>query len=160
MLTEPEQREIEGLLAHYEQKRAAGAEALLVVQRHRRWISDETLRDVAQLLDLSPDELDSVATAFNLIFRRPVGKHVILVCDSVSCWIMGQNPLTEHLTARLGIRYGETTADGLFTLLPIACLGACDHAPAIMIDDELHGDLDAARLDKLLDEYSAKERSA
>jgi NADH-quinone oxidoreductase subunit E len=153
MLTDQEQREIDELLAHYEQPRAAAAEALMAVQRHRRWVSDETLRDVAQFLDLSPEELDSVATAFNLIFRRPVGKHVILMCDSVSCWILGQNPLTLHLTARLGIRYGETTPDGLFTLLPVACLGACDHAPAMMIDDELYGDLDAAKLDGILDEY-------
>jgi NADH-quinone oxidoreductase subunit E len=102
---------------------------------------------------MSPDELDGVATFYNLIFRRPVGRHVILICDSVSCWIMGYEALREAFHARLGVRLGETTADGRFTLLPIVCLGACDHAPTIMIDEDLHHDVDAARLDSLLERY-------
>ena len=94
-------------------------EALKIVQRHRGWVSDDGLRDVADILDMTPDELDSVATFYNLIFRKPVGRHVILICDSVSCWIMGyeRDPAT-YLKERLGIGLGETTADGRFTLLP------------------------------------------
>jgi NADH-quinone oxidoreductase subunit E len=99
---------------------------------------------------MSPDELDSVATFYNLIYRKPVGRHVILVCDSVSCWIMGYDPIREHLSSRLGIGLGETTQDGRFTLLPIVCLGTCDHAPAMMVDDELYGDLDPAKIDEIL----------
>jgi len=152
MLSEQERREIEAILAHYPEKRAAATEALQIVQRHRAWISDESLRDVADALDMTPEELDGLATGFNLIYRRPVGKHVILICDSVTCWIMGYDGLLEHLEARLAIGLGETTADGLFTLLPIACLGACDHAPAMMIDDALYGDLDAAKIDQILEE--------
>jgi len=152
MLSEQERREIEAILAHYPEKRAAGTEALQIVQRHRGWVSDESLRDVADALDMTPEELDGLATGFNLIYRRPVGKHVILICDSVTCWIMGYDGLLEHLEARLAIGLGETTADGLFTLLPIACLGACDHAPAMMIDDALYGDLDAAKIDQILEE--------
>jgi NADH-quinone oxidoreductase subunit E len=103
---------------------------------------------------MTPAELDAVATFYNLIFRKPVGKHVILVCDSVSCWIMGYERILQHLRDRLGIVLGETTADGVFTLLPIVCLGACDQAPAMMIDDELYGDLDAAKIDEILANYS------
>jgi NADH-quinone oxidoreductase subunit E len=79
-----------------------------------------------------------------------VGRHIILVCDSVSCWIMGYESMVRHLQERLGIGLGETTADGVFTLLPIACLGACDQAPAMMIDDELYGNLDEKKIDEIL----------
>jgi NADH-quinone oxidoreductase subunit E len=154
MLTEEERREIEAELTHYQQKRAVCIEALKIVQRHRGWVSDDAIRDLAEHLEMTPDELDSVATFYNLIFRRPVGKHIILICDSVTCWILGYERLRQHLTARLGIQLGETSADGRFTLLPIVCLGTCDHAPALMIDDDLHRDLEPAELDEILAKYS------
>jgi NADH-quinone oxidoreductase subunit E len=150
MLSEEEQREIEAEVANYEQKKAACIDAMKIVQEHRGWVSDEAIQDLAGFLDMSPDELDSVATFYNLIYRKPVGRHVILVCDSVSCWIMGYDPIREHLSSRLGIGLGETTQDGRFTLLPIVCLGTCDHAPAMMVDDELYGDLDPAKIDEIL----------
>ena len=87
MLTDQEKKEIQRELGKYAQKRAAGPEALKIVQRHRGWVSDENLSDVARFLDMTDEELDSVATCYNLIFRRPVGRHVILICDSVTCWI-------------------------------------------------------------------------
>lgn len=153
MLTREEIREIEAELAHYRDKRAACTDTLKIVQRRHGWVSDEHLQEVARLLDLSPDELDGVATFYNLIFRRPVGRHVILVCDSVSCWIMGYEQLLGQLKARLGIEPGQTTSDGRFTLLPVPCLGHCDRAPALMVDDDIHTDLDAARLDEVLERY-------
>jgi NADH-quinone oxidoreductase subunit E len=153
MLTEAEKKEIEAEARHYDYKRAACVDALKVVQRHRGWVSDESLRDVAEYLEMTPDELDNVATFYNLIFRKPVGKHVILVCDSVSCWIMGYERVRQRLSERLGIGFGETTADERFTLLPIVCLGACDHAPAIMIDDDLCRDVDPEKLDAILAQY-------
>ena len=124
-----------------------------IVQRHRGWVSDESLRDIAELLGMSPADLDGVATFYNLIFRKPVGRHVIMVCDSVSCWIMGYDRIREHLSERLGIEFGETTADNRFTLLPIVCLGACDHAPAMMVDADLHSDLDPQKIDGILEKY-------
>ncbi len=153
MLSEEEKREIEVEFPRYEQKRAVGIEALKVVQRHRGWVSNEALRDVAAFLEMTPDELDNVATFYNLIYRRPVGRHVILVCDSVSCWIMGYDRLLQALSDRLMVKLGETTSDNRFTLLPIVCLGTCDHAPALMIDDDLYQDVDPARLDQLLERY-------
>jgi NADH-quinone oxidoreductase subunit E len=153
MLTEEEKREIEPELQHYEQKQAACIEAMKIIQRHRGWVSDESIQDIARLLEMTPDELDSVATFYNLIFRRPVGKHVILMCDSVSCWIMGYEGLRKHLTQRLGINLGETTPDGRFTLLPVVCLGTCDHAPALMIDNDLYRDLDPEKIDAILEKY-------
>ena len=153
MLSEDERREIEGELRHYPTKQAACIEALKIVQGHRGWVTDEGIRDIAEFLEMTPAELDSVATFYNLIFRRPVGKHVIRICNSVSCWIMGYNRLRDHLTARLGIGLGETNADGQFTLLPNQCLGTCDHAPALMIDEELYRDLDPEKVDEILNRY-------
>ncbi len=153
MLSDQEKKDIETELRRYEQKRAACVDALKIVQRHRGWVSDEALSDVAGILVMTPDELDSVATFYNLIFRRPVGNHVILVCDTISCWIVGQQEVYEHLKSRLGVDWGETTLDNNFTLLSVPCLGACDHAPAMMIDDELYGDLTPERLDEILASY-------
>jgi NADH-quinone oxidoreductase subunit E len=153
MLTSAETTEIMEELGHYEHKQAASVEALLVVQRHRGWVPDDALQSVAGLLDMTPEELDSVATFYNLIFRRPVGRHVILICDTVSCWVMGYEAIVERLGERLGITFGQTTADGRFTLLPIPCLGACDRAPAMMIDDDLYGPVQAETLDEILARY-------
>ncbi len=153
MLSAEEKEEIEAEMPNYAQKSAVVIEALKIVQRHRGWVPDESIIDIAELLKMTPAEVDSVASFYNLIFRRPVGRHVILACDSISCWIMGAERVSESLTARLGIKPGETTADGQFTLLPIVCLGTCDHAPALMIDDDLYRDVDPQKIDDLLNKY-------
>lgn len=153
MLTEEEIKEIEEHVKDYPKKRAACIEALKVVQKRRRWISDENLKDIADILDMTIDELDNVATFYNLVFRKPVGRHIILICDSVSCWITGYRQILEHLENKLGIKYGETTKDERFTLLPIPCLGTCDRAPALMIDNDLHRDLSVEKIDEILDKY-------
>jgi NADH-quinone oxidoreductase subunit E len=153
MLSDAERQEIEHHLAEYPYKRAACIEALKIVQRERGWVSDESLKDIAALLEMSPSELDNVATFYNLIFRQPVGKHVILLCDSVSCWIMGYQQIHQHLNERLGIDFGGTTSDGTFTLLPIVCLGDCDHAPVMMVDNDTYNHLDIAKIDHILATY-------
>ncbi|HYG18024.1 MAG TPA: NADH-quinone oxidoreductase subunit NuoE [Ohtaekwangia sp.] len=134
-------------------KKAACIEALKVVQEHRRWISDESLKDIALYLDMSSEELDSVATFYNLIFRKPVGRHIILLCDSITCWIMGYEQIREHLKIKLGIQYGQTTDDSRFTLLPNPCLGTCDCAPALMIDNDLYRNVTTDQLDEILKKY-------
>ena len=153
MLTEEEKKEIDVELAHSATKASASIEALNIVQRHRGWVSDDAVKDVAALLDMTVHELDAVATFYSFIFRRPVGKHVILICDSISCWVMGYNPLLDLLKAQLGIGLGETTTDKRFTLLPISCLGACDRAPAMMVDDDLYGPIMPGMLEKILGKY-------
>ncbi len=152
MLTEEEKKEIEEELKRFTHRQAACVEALKIVQKHRGWVSDE-IRGVAELLGMTPDELDAVATFYSFIFRKPVGKHIILICDSISCWVMGYDIVRQHLQKKLGISPGETTGDGQFTLLPASCLGACDHAPAMMIDDELYLDLTPHKIDAILEGY-------
>lgn len=153
MLTNEEQTEIERHLSEYPHKRAACIEALKVVQQHRGWVSDESLKDIAAVLEMSPDELDNVATFYNLIFRKPVGKHVVLLCDSISCWLMGYEKMYDHLKEKLGIDFGETTEDKDFTLLPMVCLGDCDHAPVMMVDNDHYSVLNSDKLDRIIDSY-------
>lgn len=153
MLTDEEKKEIDEELTKYRTKRAAGPEALKIVQKYRGWISDESLRDVARYLELSDEELDSVATCYNFIFRKPVGRHIVILCDSVTCWIVGYEGIREHVEHRLGIKLGQTTMDGRFTLLPAACLGACDRAPVMMVDEQLYVELTPTKVDDILDRY-------
>ncbi len=153
MLSRTEIAEIEQAASHYPDRRGACIDALRIVQRHRGWVSDAAVIELAALLAMTPDELDGVATFYSLIFRRPVGRHTILLCDSVSCWILGYERLRAHLRARHGVDFGHTTSDGRFTLLPVPCLGACDHAPAMMVDEDLHVDLTPQALDEALTRY-------
>ncbi|NLT66984.1 MAG: NADH-quinone oxidoreductase subunit NuoE [Acidobacteria bacterium] len=153
MLKPEEQQEIERELERYRDRRALCIEGLKIVQKHRGWISDEALADLGEFLGMTVEEIDGVATFYNLIYRRPVGRHVILVCDSVSCWIRGYEGLRDYLRSKLGLAMGETTPDNRFTLLPIVCLGACGSAPAMMVDNDLHVNLDPEKIDRILENY-------
>ncbi len=149
-LSAAEREAIDHEASCYPRRDAATIEALKIVQQQRGWISDDSLAAIADYLGVGAAQVEAVATFYNLIFRRPVGKRVMLLCNSVSCWIMGCDQLRAQVREQLGIDFGETSADGEFTLLPITCLGDCDHAPALMIDREHHGDVDAAKLAQLL----------
>ncbi len=153
MLTAEEIREIEDEVRHYPSREAGAIDALRIVQKHRGTLSDQSLRDAAAVLGLSREELDGVATFYNLLFRKPVGRHVILVCDSVVCWAMGYEGLREALEKRLQVGLGGTTGDGRFTLLPSVCLGACDRAPVLMVDGDTHFDVVPEGLEALLEPY-------
>ena len=154
MLTADEKRTIEAELGHCANPQAGAVEALRAVQQHRGWVSDQAVCDIADLLGLTAEEVDSIATFYSMIFREPVGRHVICVCDSVSCWIMGSESIVDHLQRSLSIRPGETTDDRRFTLLPVGCLGACHLAPAMQVDDDLHGNLTPERIDEILETYA------
>lgn len=153
MLTDEERREIEAEVRRYPTRQAVCVDAMKIVQQHRGWVSDESLRDIAALLEMSVDELEGVATFYNLVFRRPVGRHVVLVCNSVTCWMLGADRLSEETCAASGAPAGTTSPDGRFTVLPIVCLGACDHAPVMMVDDDLHHDVDPAHVGGILERY-------
>ncbi|NQY62701.1 MAG: NADH-quinone oxidoreductase subunit NuoE [Alteromonadaceae bacterium] len=135
-LTEKEILEIEHEVSIMETRESAGIEALKIVQHHRGWISDESLNAIAQLLAISSAQLEGVATFYNLIYRQPVGRYVIHICDSISCHLLGYQQVLQAIKTHLGIDYGQTTADGLFTLLSNVCLGGCDKAPVMMIGQQ------------------------
>lgn len=151
MLSENELKEIQQEAAHYEQRRGASIEALKIVQRSRGWVSDDAIKEIAPLLDMSAEELDSVATFYSLIYRRPVGRHTVNLCDSVSCWILGYEKLRRHIKEKYGVGFGETTQDGKFTLIPNACLGCCDKGPAVLVDKDLHTNLTPEKFDAVME---------
>ncbi len=153
MLREEEKKEILEEIKQYPYPEVACIDALKIVQHHRGWISDESVRDIAEILRISNEDVESVATFYSRIYRRPVGRNVILICDSVSCMIMGYESLYEYISEKLGVRFGETTSDERFTLLPISCLGDCDHAPAMMINIDHFNNLTVEKIDELLDNY-------
>jgi NADH-quinone oxidoreductase subunit E len=129
---------------------------LRAIQLSHGWVPDDGVLLTAETLGVLPIEVEEVATFYDKIFRRQVGKRVIHVCDSICCWLTGAEMVTEHLKKSLGINLGETTADGQFTLLPTCCLGACGDAPAMMIGLTTHGFLTAEKIDDILQ----KERAA
>lgn len=152
-LSPEEVEEILAEVAHLPNRESAAIDALMIVQKHRGWVSDESLNAIAKFLNMSVAELDGVATFYNLIYRQPVGRHVISMCDSVSCYVMGADQLGKDLQEKLGIKFGETTTDGRFTLLPIVCLGACDKAPTMQIDEDLIENVSAEKLDAVFEKY-------
>ena len=143
-------QEINAEMSHYEDKTAVSIEALKIVQNHRRWVSDECLVAVAELLEISPAQLEAVATFYNLIYRQPVGKTVIHYCNSVTCWMLGSEQVRERLCRHLNVELGEMSVDGEYTILPIVCLGACDHAPVVMIGNELRLDITEDAVNEIL----------
>lgn len=156
MLSQQEKDEIDKEIAKVPIRKSAGLKALIVVQRHRGYISDLSLKEVASYIDISPTELDGIATFYNLIYRKPVGRHVIRLCDSISCWIMGYEKVKNKISDHLKIDFGQTTEDKCFTLLPAQCLGTCDHAPAMMINEELYRDLTIDNVKPILEQYQKK----
>jgi len=140
-LSSAELSAIEHEVSIMETREAAGIEALKVVQQHRGWISDDSLTAIAQCLNISSAQLEGVATFYNLIYRQKVGHYVIHLCDSISCHLTGYDKILSEIKHHLNIEYGQTTADGQFTLLSNVCLGSCDKSPAMMINGKHYDSL-------------------
>jgi len=151
--------EIEHEMTLYPDKQAVGLEALKIVQKHQGWVSDESLLGIAKYLDLPASDLEGVATFFNLVYRQPVGRNVILFCNSVTCWIMGCDDLRRHITHSLGIDFGQTTEDGEFTLIPVPCLGDCDKAPVMMVGEKMQRKLTRDSIDRLVVEVRIQPKA-
>ena len=126
-------------------------DVMFAIQDRFGYLSDEAVAEVADLLGMTPLEVDELATFYTFVYREPVGKYVIHVCDSVVCWMDGYESIRDHLCNKLGIEMGGTTADGLFTLLPVCCIGYCDRSPAILINKKVYGPLTPVKLDEILE---------
>lgn len=152
-LSETERSAIEHEMHHYEDPRAASIEALKIVQKQRGWVPDGAIHAIAKVLGIPASDVEGVATFYSQIFRQPVGRHIIRVCDSMTCFIGGHESVLGAIQQQLGIAPGQTSADNRFTLLPVCCLGNCDKAPALMIDDDTFGNVSAAAVGQLLEAY-------
>ena len=133
-----------------EQPRELAVDVMLSLQQYYGYLSDEALEEGARLLGMTPLELEELATFYDFIYRERVGKFVIHVCDGVVCWMNGYESVMDYLCKKLGIEPGETTKDGLFTILPTACIGYCDLSPAMLINGRPHGPLTAEKIDDIL----------
>jgi NADH-quinone oxidoreductase subunit E len=153
-LSETERSAIEHEMHHYEDPRAASIEALKIVQKARGWVPDGAADAIGAILGIPASDVEGVATFYSQIFRQPVGRHVIRVCDSMTCYIGGHENVLQSIKNQIGIEPGQTTADGRFTLLPVCCLGNCDKAPALMIDDDTFGNVEPGGVAQLLESYS------
>jgi NADH-quinone oxidoreductase subunit E len=137
--------------------REMAIDVIYALQAHYGYFNDQAVADAADLLGMTRLELEELATFYTFIYRQPVGRYVIHVCDSVICWMEGGHNLVDHLCAKLGIALGQTTADGRFTLLPVCCIGYCDRAPAILVNRKVHGPLTIESLDRLIDQLRERE---
>jgi NADH-quinone oxidoreductase subunit E len=126
-------------------------DVLFALQEHYGYLTDEAVAEAAELVGMSTVAVEELTTFYPFLYREPVGRYVINVCDSVVCWMDGHESIQNHLMERLGIALGETTPDGLFTLLPVCCIGYCDRAPAILVNKKVYGELTPQKLDALLE---------
>jgi len=144
-------KRIEGVLAHYPNKQAGLLSVLRLVQSEKGFISAEDERIVAALLGLRPIKVREVVTFYTLFARKPLGQFHIQVCSNLSCSLASGEKILEHLKARLGIRIGQTTPDGKYTLTEVECLGACEQAPCMMVNFDYYGNLDPEKIDRILE---------
>ena len=132
--------------------REAAVDVMKELQAHYGWLTDEAVGEAAEVLGLSTLQVDELATFYEMIYRRPVGKKVIHVCDSISCWCAGFDRIMAHLKERLGVDVGGTSADGMFTLIPCCCMGMCGDSPAMSVGEHLYGSVTPERVDEILEQ--------
>lgn len=156
MIPESLKRELQEKVAASVTNREAAVDVMRALQRHYGWLTDDAVDEAAAILGLSPLQVEELATFYEMIYRRPVGKRVIHVCDSISCWSTGCDLILEHLKTRLGVEAGGTTEDGIFTLIPCSCLGNCGEGPTMMIGETLYGKLTPDKVDEILEKEKAQ----
>ncbi|MBI4364728.1 MAG: NADH-quinone oxidoreductase subunit NuoE [Candidatus Latescibacteria bacterium] len=152
MLSPDARRKIESLKSEYETHQSALIPALHLAQEDQGWLSEETQREVAAILGITPQSVRQVVTFYTMFHQKPVGRHLIQVCRNLSCSLLGGHRLQRQIEERLGIGEGETTKDGRFTLVSVECLGSCGTAPVLMVNDRYHENVTPQEVDHLLEE--------
>ena len=160
----PERRaQLDDIVSKYpsDQKRSAVLAALYLVQEQQGYLTANGMRHVAGILEMTPAQVEDVATYYVMFYKAPVGKHVLQVCRTLSCALLGAERVTEALSEKLGLTVGETDKSGLFTLLEFECLGACDRAPIVMVNNEhWHEKVKPEDVGKLVDDIKAHGEKA
>jgi NADH-quinone oxidoreductase subunit E len=142
--------EFERILSRYPDREAAILPALYLAQREFGYVSDEAIVYIADLVGVPPARIEGVATFYTMYNRKPVGKYHVQICRNISCSLLGAEHLIEHMSKKLGIKPGETTPDGKFTLSRAECLGSCGTAPVMQVNDDYHENLTEEKVDALL----------
>jgi len=151
--------EIDALLARYAQPRSAVLALLYLAQDEYGHLTDAAVREVAELIGVPPTDVFEVAGFYSLLYRQPVGRWVLQVCDDVPCCFCGAEELISALQDTLGVRVDQTTADGMFTLQRVKCLADCNRAPLLQANLEYYGNLEPAKIGELLDALRARAAS-
>ena len=157
-LSEQTRTAIEQALDTYPQRRTAVLDALRLAQNEKGFLGQETLYEVAELMDLDPNALFTLVTFYDLLHDKPVGRYDIMACKNISCYLRGADDLIEHVSKKLGVGLGDTTPDGIFTLRTMECLASCDTAPVMLINETYYENLTIDKVDRILDELSAAHR--
>jgi NADH-quinone oxidoreductase subunit E len=157
MIPDELREQLKTRIAEAEAPREQAINVMYEVQRYYGHLTDEGLQEAAALLGMTPLELEELATFYDFIYRDPVGRFVLHVCDGVVCWMFHEGSLFDYLCQKLGVCAGEVTADGMFTVLPTACIGYCDQAPAMVINGQFFGHLTPERIDKILEQLKTEE---
>ena len=147
---------IRELMKRYPHKQSALLPALFVAQADHGYVTHGAMREIAGLLEVSPADVEGVATFYTMFAKRPVGEYVLQVCTTLSCALCGGVSMLKHLEKTLGIHAGETTPDGKFTLLPVECLASCGTAPMMQVNDLFVERLTLERVDELIAELRSK----
>jgi NADH-quinone oxidoreductase subunit E len=143
-------------IEHVEHPRELAVDVMFAIQDHYGYLTDEGVQEAAALLDMSALEVEQLATFYTFIYREPVGKYVIHVCDSVVCWMDGYESVRDYLCQKFNIQPGETTPDGMFTLLAVCCIGYCDRSPAMLINRKAYGNLTSEKIDQIVEKLHGK----
>jgi len=143
-------------IAASEHSREKAIDVMYALQRHYGYMTDEAVHEAALLLGMTHLELEELATFYDFIYREPVGKYVIHVCDGVVCWMHHERAVFDYLCRKLGVGIGETTTDGLFTILPTACIGDCHLAPSMLINGTFYGLLTPEKIDIILEQLTSE----
>jgi NADH-quinone oxidoreductase subunit E len=159
MLPEALLESLQKEIAKVEHPRELAVDIMVALQNHYGYLTDGALEEGARLLDMTTLELEELATFYDFIYREPVGKYVIHVCDGVVCWMNGYESVVNYLCEKLGIHIGETTGDGVFTILPTACIGYCDLSPAVLINRRAYGPLTPEKIDEILQRLKNQAKS-
>jgi NADH-quinone oxidoreductase subunit E len=149
----------QSLMEHIDQvehPRELVVDVMFAIQDHYGYLTDEGVQETAGLLGMSVLEVEQLATFYTFIYREPVGKYVIHVCDSVVCWMDGYESVRDYLSQKLDIQPGEITADGMFTLLAVCCIGYCDRSPAMLINRKAYGNLTTEKIDQIIEKLKAE----
>jgi len=156
MLPDELRLKLQEMIAGAESPREKAIDVMFEIQELQGWMSDQAMVEAAALLEMTPLELEELATFYDFIYRSPVGKYVIKVCDSTVCWMDGHQRVIDHISSRLGVSMGGTSPDGLFTLLPVCCIGYCDRAPAMVVNKRVYGKLTQEKIGRILDKLAHK----
>ena len=138
-------------MGKYPRKRSALIPSLQLAQKETGYLSNEVIAEIARIFELSPNEVNEVASFYTMLYKKPVGKYVIQVCTNISCMLCDGEKILDHLVRRLGIKPGETSADRKFTLIEVECLGSCGTSPVIQINEDYYEDLTTEKVDQILD---------